>query len=155
VITVIIIIVITVDGLLHISPIIARLFWIFASLSHKRVDPFINKTFYNMLIKLLSAGRAAIVVKLLHAKIIDRNYTKDFISQTICRDYYETAKEGLYSLLPWWLMGLSKSWNKLIDSLLDPLQNAPFNKHLAYLLLDHLLINLFPEITIQQPFSES
>jgi len=151
----IIIIIITVDGLLHISPIIARLFWIFASLLHKRMDPLINTIFYNMLIKLLSADRAAIIVKLLHAKIIDRNYMKDFTSQTRCRDYYKTAKEGLYSLLPWWLMGLSKPWNKLIDSLLDPLQNAPFNKHLAYLLLDHLLINLFPEVTIQQSLLES
>jgi hypothetical protein len=150
----IIIIVITVDGLLHISPIIARLFWIFASLSHKRMDPLINTIFYNMLIKLLSAGRATIVVKLLHAKIVDRTYMKDFASQTRYRDY-ETAKKELYSLLPWWLMGLSKPWNKLIDSLLDPLQNAPFNKHLAYFLLDHLLINLFPEVTTQQFLSES
>ncbi|EZA49201.1 hypothetical protein DMN91_007953 [Ooceraea biroi] len=144
-----------VDGLLHIPPIIARLFWIFASLSRKRIDPLINTIFYNMLIKLLSAGRAAIVVKLLHAKIVEKNSTKDLTSQGRCRDYYETAKEGLYSLLPWWLMGLSKSWNKLVDSLLDPLQNAPFNKHLVYLLLDHLLVNLFPEVTTQRPLEET
>lgn len=135
----------TVDGLLDMPPIISRLFWMFASLSRKRVDPIVNAMFYNMLIKLLSGGRASIVVKLLYAKITGRNYMKDFSSQARCRDYYEAAKEGLYSLLPWWLLGISKSWNSLMDSLLDPLQNAPFNKHLAYLLLDHLLVNLFPE----------
>lgn len=134
-----------VDGLLDMPPIISRLFWMFASLSRKRVDPIVNAMFYNMLIKLLSGGRASIVVKLLYAKITGRNYMKDFSSQARCRDYYEAAKEGLYSLLPWWLLGISKSWNSLMDSLLDPLQNAPFNKHLAYLLLDHLLVNLFPE----------
>ncbi|EFN67435.1 Sorting nexin-14 [Camponotus floridanus] len=134
-----------VDGLLDMPPIISRLFWMFASLSRKRVDPIVNTMFYNMLIKLLSGGRASIVVKLLHAKITGRNYMKDFSSQARCRDYYEAAKKGLYSLLPWWLLGISKSWNSLMDSLLDPLQNAPFNKHLAYLLLDHLLVNLFPE----------
>lgn len=103
-----------------------------------------NTLFYNMLVKLLSGGRAAIVVKLLHAKIIG-DYMKDFSSQG--RDYYDIAKEGLHSLLPWWLMEFCKPWNKLMDSLLDPLQNAPFNKHLAYFLLDHLLVNLFPELT--------
>ncbi|CAL1674633.1 unnamed protein product [Lasius platythorax] len=136
-----------VDGLLDVPPIISRLLWMFASLSRKRVDPVVNAMFYNMLIKLLSGGRASIVVKLLHAKIAGRNYMKDFSSQARCRDYYETAKEGLYSLLPWWLMGFSKPWNNLMDSLLDPLQNAPFNKHLAYFLLDHILVNLFPEAT--------
>lgn len=136
-----------VDGLLNTPPIISRLMWMFASLLRKRVDPVVNAMFYNMLIKLLSGGRASIVVKLLHAKITGRNYMKDFSSQARCRDYYETAKEGLYSLLPWWLVGFSKPWNSLMDSLLDPLQNAPFNKHLAYFLLDHILVNLFPEVT--------
>lgn len=140
--------IVTVNGLLSIPPIISRLLWMFASLSRKRVDPIVNAMFYNMLIKLLSGGRAAIVVKLLHAKIIGGSYTKEFSLQGKCRgDYYDTAKEGLYSLLPWWLMPFSKPWNKLMDSLLDPLQNAPFNKHLAYFLLDHLLVNLFPEVT--------
>lgn len=106
----------------------------------------VNTTFYNMLVKLLSGGRAAIVVKLLHAEIFgDKSYMKDFPSQR--RDYYDTAKEGLHSLLPWWLMEFFKPWSKLMDSLLDPLQNAPFNKHLVYFLLDHLLVNLFPELT--------
>ncbi|KAM0734453.1 Sorting nexin-14 [Formica fusca] len=136
-----------VDGLLDIPSIISRFLWMFASLSRKRMDPIVNTLFYNMLIKLLGGGRASIVVKLLHAKIIGRNYMKDFSSQARCRDYYETAKEGLYSLLPWWLVAFSKPWNSLMDSLLDPLQNAPFNKHLAYFLLDHLLVNLFPELT--------
>ncbi|KAL6264772.1 hypothetical protein P5V15_004870 [Pogonomyrmex californicus] len=133
------------DGLLSIPSIISRLFWIFAFLSRKRVDLIVNTMFYNILVKLLSGGRASIVVKLLHAKIVGKNYIKDFPSQGKCRDYYETAREGLHSL--WRLIGFSKLWNNLMDSLLDPLQNAPFNKHLAYFLLDHVLINLFPEVT--------
>lgn len=133
------------DSLLNVRPIISRLFWMFAFLSRKRIDPIVNEVFYNTLIKLLSGGRASIVVKLLHAKIVGKTYMKDFPSQGKYRNYYETAKEGLHSL--WWLMGFSKSWKNLMDSLLDPLQNAPFNKHLAYLLLDHLLVNLFPEVT--------
>lgn len=128
------------------SSVTSRFFWIFGFLSRERLDPVVNRMFRNMLVKLLSGGRAAIVVKLLHAKIVgDKSYMKDFSSQG--RDYYDTAKEGLHSLLPWWLMGFSKPWCKLMDSLLDPLQNAPFNKHLAYFLLDHLLLNLFPELT--------
>ncbi|EFN87552.1 sorting nexin-14 [Harpegnathos saltator] len=135
-----------VDGLLNVPPVILQLFWIFGSLSCKRLDPVVNTMFYNVLVKLLSGGRAAIVVKLLHAKVVgDKSYIKDFSSQE--KDYYDTAKEGLHSLLPWWLIGVSKPWSKLMDSLLDPLQNAPFNKHLAYFLLDHLLVNLFPELT--------
>lgn len=139
--------IIAVDGLLDIPPIISRLFWVFATLSRKRMDPIVNSMFYNMLVKLLSGGRASIVVKLLHAKIVGgKSYMKDFPSQG--KDYYETAKEGLHSLLPWWLIGFSKPWNKLMNSLVDPLQNAAFNKHLAYFLLDHLLVNLFPEMTV-------
>ncbi|KAL0109395.1 hypothetical protein PUN28_014457 [Cardiocondyla obscurior] len=134
------------DSLLSIPPIISRLFWMFGFLSRKRLDPLVNAVFYNTLVKLLSGGRASIVVKLLHAKIVGKNYMKDFPSQGKCRNYYETAKEGLHSL--WWLMGFSKSWNNLMDSLLDPLQNGPFNKHLAYILLDYLLVNLFPEVTV-------
>ncbi|XP_011865725.1 PREDICTED: sorting nexin-14-like [Vollenhovia emeryi] len=133
------------DGLLSVPPIISRLFWMFAFLSRERIDPIVNTVFYNTLVKLLSGGRASIVVKLLHAKIVGKNYMKDFPSQGKCRNYYETAKEGLHSL--WRLVGFSKPWNSLMDSLLDPLQNASFNKHLAYVLLDHLLVNLFPEVT--------
>jgi len=136
---------VTVDSLLNVPSIISRLFWMFAFLSRKRIDPIVNAVFYNTLVKLLSGGRASIVVKLLHAKIVGKNYMKDFPSQGKSRNYYETAKEGLHSL--WWLMGFSKPWNNLMDSLLDPLQNASFNKHLAYILLDHLLVNLFPEVT--------
>lgn len=135
---------VAVDGLLSVPLIISRLFWMFAFLLRKRLDPIVNAVFYNTLIKLLSGGRASIVVKLLHAKIVGKNYMKDFSSQGKSRNYYETAKEGLNSL--WRLMGFSKPWNNLMDSFLDPLQNAPFNKHLAYLLLDHLLVNLFPEM---------
>jgi len=116
-----------------------------AFLLRKRIDPYVNAIFYNTLVKLLSGGRASIVVKLLHAKIVGKNYMRDFPSQGKCRSYYETAKEGLHSL--WWLMIFPRPWNNLMNSLLDPLQNAPFNKHLAYLLLDHLLVNLFPEVT--------
>lgn len=139
--------IITVNNLLNIPPIISRFLWMFASLSRERVDVFVNMMFYNMLIKLLSGGRAAVVVKLLHAKIVGGDYAKDFPLQGKSRnEYYDTAREGLYSLLPWWLP-FSKSWNKLMDSLLDSLQYAPLNKHLAYFLLDHLLVNLFPEVT--------
>ncbi|XP_018300298.1 sorting nexin-14 [Mycetomoellerius zeteki] len=134
------------DGLLNLPSIISRLFWMLAFLLRKRIDPYVNAIFYNTLIKLLSGGRASIVVKLLHAKIVGKNYMRDFPSQGKCRNYYETAKEGLHSL--WWLMIFPKPWNNLMNSLLDPLQNAPFNKHLAYLLLDHLLVNLFPEVTV-------
>ncbi|KYN30488.1 Sorting nexin-14, partial [Trachymyrmex septentrionalis] len=133
------------DGLLNLPSIISRLFWMLAFLLRKRIDPYVNAMFYNTLIKLLSGGRASIVVKLLHAKIVGKNYMRDFPSQGKCRNYYETAKEGLHSL--WWLMIFPRPWNNLMNSLLDPLQNAPFNKHLAYLLLDHLLVNLFPEVT--------
>lgn len=135
------------DGLLTIPSFISRLFWMLASLSRKKADPIVNAMFYNMLIKLLSDGRASIVVKLLHAKILEaRNYRKDISSQERSRDCYETAKKGLHSLLPWWLAIFTEPWNKLMDSLLDSLQNASFNKHLAYFLLDHLLVNLFPEV---------
>ncbi|XP_018361321.1 PREDICTED: sorting nexin-14-like [Trachymyrmex cornetzi] len=133
------------DGLLSLPSIISRLFWMLAFLFRKKIDPYVNAVFYNTLVKLLSGGRASIVVKLLHAKIVGKNYMRDFPSQGKCRNYYETAKEGLHSL--WWLMIFPKPWNNLMNSLLDPLQNAPFNKHLAYLLLDHLLVNLFPEVT--------
>ncbi|KAG5322336.1 SNX14 protein, partial [Pseudoatta argentina] len=133
------------DGLLSLPSIISRLFWILAFLLRKRIDPYVNAMFYNTLVKLLSGGRASIVVKLLHAKIVGKNYMRDFPSQGKCRNYYETAKEGLHSL--WWLMIFPRPWNNLMNSLLDPLQNAPFNKHLAYLLLDYLLVNLFPEMT--------
>ncbi|KYN01623.1 PREDICTED: sorting nexin-14-like [Cyphomyrmex costatus] len=132
------------DSLLSLPSIISRLFWMLAFLLRKRIDPYVNAMFYSTLVKLLSGGRASIVVKLLHAKIVGKNYIRDFPSQGKYRNYYETAKEGLHSL--WWLMIFPKPWNNLMNSLLDPLQNAPFNKHLAYLLLDHLLVNLFPEV---------
>ncbi|XP_034184894.1 sorting nexin-14 [Osmia lignaria lignaria] len=134
-----------VDRLLNVPPIITRILWMFASSSRAKMDPYVNVLLYNTLAKLLSGGRAAIVVKLLHAKVMgDKSSTKD----TSRRNYYENAKKGLYGLLPCWLIGFYKPWTELMDSILDSLQNAALNKHLAYVLLDHILINLFPELTV-------
>ncbi|CAK9796439.1 Sorting nexin-14 [Anthophora plagiata] len=137
-----------VDRLLNVPATIARVFWMFASTSRAKMDPYINILLYNALAKLLSGGRAAIVVKLLHAKVIgDKSRTKDTNIQANRRNYYASAKKGLYGLLPYWLIGFYKPWTELMDSILDALQNAPLNKHLAYVLLDQILISLFPELT--------
>ncbi|XP_043256850.1 sorting nexin-14-like [Colletes gigas] len=138
-----------VDRLLNISPIITRVFWMFASSTRAQVDPFVNILLYNALVKVLSNGRAAAVVKLLHSKVMgDKNYTKELTLQKSRRNYYENAKKGLHNLLPYWLIGFYRSWIELTDSVLDSLQNATLNKHLTYVLLDHILISLFPELTL-------
>ncbi|OAD55595.1 Sorting nexin-14 [Eufriesea mexicana] len=135
--------------LLNVPSVIARILWMFASTSRAKVDPYVNVLLYNALAKLLSGGRAATVVKLLHTKVLgDKNRTKDLSLQSMRRNYYETAKVGLYGLLPYWLMGLYKPWTEIMDSILDSLQNAPLNKHLAYVLLDQILINVFPELSV-------
>ncbi|XP_006608646.1 sorting nexin-14-like isoform X1 [Apis dorsata] len=136
--------------LLNVPSIISRIFWIFISSSQSaKMDPYANILLYNVLAKLLNSGRAATVVKLLHAKVMDdKNHTKDSSFQINRRNYYETAKKGLYGLLPYWLMGFYKPWIEIMDFILDSLQNAPFNKHLAYVLLDQILINIFPELTV-------
>lgn len=128
---------------------IARTLWMFASSSRAKVDPYVNVLLYNALAKLLSGGRAATVVKLLHARVLgDKMRAKDGASLTNRRNYNEAAKKGLYGLLPYWLIGLYKPWTELMDSILDSLQNAPLNKHLAYVLLDQILVNLFPEFAV-------
>ncbi|CAG5101241.1 Protein of unknown function [Cotesia congregata] len=64
---------------------------------------------------------------------------------------YLGAKEGLHNLLPKWFFVLrNDSWCELMDSLLDPLQNAPLNKHLAYVLIDQIVLTLFPELSRPQ-----
>ena len=98
-----------------------------------------------MIVKLLSGGRAAVVVKLLHSIIFDKEY-KNSSSKVKPDGHYNSAKSGLYNLLPWWLFGIHSKWCKLMDSLLEPIQSASFNKHLAYMLVDQLLVNLFPEL---------
>lgn len=137
---------VTVVRLLKVPSVISRILWMFASSSRAKVDPYVNVLLYNALAKLLSGGRAANVVKLLHAKVLGEK--KDSPAQGNRRNYYETAKTGLYGLLPCWLMGFYKPWVEIMDSILDSLQNAPLNKHLAYVLLDQILINIFPELTV-------
>lgn len=138
-----------VDRLIRVPPTVSRLLWMFASLLREIVDPLAETALYNTLAKLLSGGRAAIVVKLLHVKIVGskKGLQKERNTQGNLRHHYETAKEGLSNLLPWWLFVFSAPWNKLIDSVLEPFQDAPLNKHITYLLLDHTLTCLFPELT--------
>lgn len=143
------VIIVSVVRLLHVPSVIERILWMFASSSRAKVDPYVNVLLYNALAKLLSGGRAATVVKLLHTKVLgDKNRTKDLSLQSTRRNYYETAKIGLYGLLPYWLMGFYKPWTEIMDSILDSLQNPPLNKHLAYVLLDQILINIFPELSV-------
>lgn len=138
-----------VDRLLNVPPVIARTLWMLASSSRAKVDPYVNVVLYNTLVKLLSGGRAATVVKLLHAKVLgDKNRTRDTNTEATRRCYYEAARKGLHGLLPCWLIGFYKPWIELMDMLLNSLQNAPLNKHLAYVLLDQILVSLFPEITV-------
>ncbi|XP_050597216.1 sorting nexin-14-like [Bombus affinis] len=131
--------------LLKVPSMIARVLWMIASSSRAKIDPYVNVLLYNALAKLLSGGRAATVVKLLHTKVLCE---KKDSSQVNRRNYYEIAKTGLYGLLPYWLMVFYKPWIEIMDSILDSLQNAPLNKHLAYVLLDQILINIFPELTV-------
>ncbi|KAK9303202.1 hypothetical protein QLX08_004982 [Tetragonisca angustula] len=132
--------------LLKVPLVISRILWTFASSSRAKVDPYVNVLLYNALAKLLSGGRAANVVRLLHTRVLGEK--KDLPAQANRRNYYETAKAGLHGLLPCWLMVFYKPWIEIMDSILDSLQNAPLNKHLAYVLLDQILINIFPELTV-------
>lgn len=135
------------DALLELSPTVSRIFWVLASTLRQSLDPFINKWFYEMIVTLLSGGRAAIVVKLLHSVIFDTELELEDASFSIKDDdYYSAAKNGLHNLVPQCLVGVHSNWCKLMDSLLEPIQCAAFNKHLAYTLVDQLLINLFPEL---------
>ncbi|KAK0097139.1 hypothetical protein PV326_003144 [Microctonus aethiopoides] len=136
-----------VENLLHVSPSTSTIIWLIASLSRPCVDPISNKFLHATLEKLLSDGRASMVVKLLHNVMFDtRNSNKS--PTTNDEERYKSAKEGLYSLLPWWCFGIrTHYWHKMMDALLNPLQNAPLNKHLAYLLVDQVVATLFPEIS--------
>jgi uncharacterized membrane protein YfbV (UPF0208 family) len=136
-----------VDTLLEVSPTLSQILWVIASTLRQSLDPIVNKWFHNMIVKLLSGGRAAIVVKLLHSTIFDKDHKDASTTKTKAEELYNNAKSGLYNLVPWWLLDIHSKWCKLMDSFLDPIQNAPFNKHLAYMLLDQLLVNLFPELT--------
>lgn len=93
----------------------------------------------------MSGGRAALVVKLLQESIFEDIEDREF-KNIKSEEIYKGAREGLHNLLPWWLSNLHHKWCELMDALLDPLQNAALNKHLAYELVDQLLITLFPEL---------
>ncbi|XP_046611100.1 sorting nexin-14-like isoform X1 [Neodiprion virginianus] len=138
-----------VNNLLEVPPSLAQAYWLAASLSYQSLDPLINKLMNKTLVKLLSSGRAAVVVKLLHTTILgpksnDKELSSlgDFETKKL-----EQAQAGLSSLIPWWIIGLHTTWHKLMRSLLEPLQNPAFNKHLAYCLLDQIIADLFPEIS--------
>lgn len=129
---------------------ISRFFWIFANLLHNEIDPTINIKIYNILWKLLCGGRAAIVVQMLHERILGprpSDKTESLNPDIERSNSYSKAQQGLHNLFPWWLIGFHFPCNQLLDSLLDSLQYPPLNKHLGYWLLDRLLINLFPELT--------
>ncbi|XP_066581339.1 sorting nexin-14-like [Prorops nasuta] len=134
-----------VNKLLSVPTTISRLLWMLACLSRSTMDPFINLIFSRLLIKLLSEGRAAAVIKLLHTKVLHHNNQKKE-KPLSSLDRYLAAKEGLHHSLPWWLIFFFAPWCKLVDAILDSLQCGIFNKHLVYYLLDALVINLFPEV---------
>lgn len=136
----------SVNNLLDGSLTISRVVWLIASLSRNNLDPIINNILRETLIKLLSGGRAASVVKLLHNNIFRTTSSKSYSTVT-SRERYLRAKEGLHNLLPWWCFGFRRKWQKMMDALLDPLQSAPLNKHLAYMLLDQIVANLYPEVS--------
>ncbi|XP_008560799.1 sorting nexin-14 [Microplitis demolitor] len=139
-----------VDSLLNAPPTISTFIWLAASLSRLNLDPICNKYLDKTLTKLLSGGRAAMVIKLLHNVMFGSKPTRNNVSTVSHEDEkYSSAKEGLYNLLPKWLLYLRNDyWCKLMDSLLDPLQNAPLNKHLVYFLIDHIVLTLFPELSL-------
>lgn len=137
-----------VDTFGHHSTLKSRIIWLFASMLRKRLGPIMNRGFQNVLVKLLSGGRAALVVRLLNSIIFDADTGKKDTSPS-SSERYNRAKNGLHSILPWWFVGAHSQWCTLMNSLLDPLQDAPLNKHLAYNLLDQLLISLYPELTVQ------
>ncbi|CAD6221169.1 GSCOCG00005067001-RA-CDS [Cotesia congregata] len=138
-----------VDSLLNVSSSISTCVWLAASLLHLNLDPFCSKYLDKTLAKLLSGGRAAMVIKLLHNVMFGSKSTRKNLSTIIQDDEkYLGAKEGLHNLLPKWFFVLrNDSWCELMDSLLDPLQNAPLNKHLAYVLIDQIVLTLFPELS--------
>ncbi|XP_076674344.1 sorting nexin-14 [Andrena cerasifolii] len=139
-----------VDKLLHVPSVIARVIWMLALSTRAKVDPFVNVLLYNVLAKLLSSGRAATAVKYLHTKVMgDKRFMHETTSEETRQNYYENAKKGLYNLLPYWLIGLYKPWSELMNSVLDSVQHPPLNKHTAYILLDQILISLFPELTVE------
>ncbi|KAJ8681663.1 hypothetical protein QAD02_017455 [Eretmocerus hayati] len=135
------------ETLLEVSPTLSRILWVLASTFRQSMDPFVNKWFYEMIVTLLSGGRAAIVVKLLHSVIFDTE-SSDAPSPVVkAEEHYANAKNGLYNLVPRWMLGVHSNWCKLMDTLLEPIQDAALNKHLAYTLVDQLIIDLFPEVT--------
>lgn len=136
-----------VDRLLHVPPVIARVTWMLAFSTRAKVDPLVNALLYNALAKLLSSGRAATAIKLLHTKVMsDKSRMNEKTCQENRRVLYENARKGLYSLLPYWLIGFYKPWTELIGAVLDSLQHAPLNKHIVYVLLDQIVTSLFPEV---------
>lgn len=125
---------------------VSRFLWMLTVAVRSTLDPLINNALHNALVRLLSGGRAATVVKLLHTKILNAREMslarREWRSQSANRDWYAAAREGIRGILPHWLRDLG-------DSLLEPLQHAPLNKHLAYTLLDQVLVSIFPEIPAQ------
>lgn len=135
-----------VDSLLQVPQSLSRVYWLAASLSYQSLDPIVNKILNDTLVKLLSGGRAAIVVKLLHNAI----FGTKIVEREDADDKREQAQDGLNSIVPWWILGLHSTWKRLMKSLLDPLQNPQLNKHLAYLLVDQIVADLFPDIASAQ-----
>ncbi|XP_011314371.1 sorting nexin-14 [Fopius arisanus] len=136
-----------VENLLGVSGLVSQCTWLLASLARSSLDSVCNKFMNRILMKLLSGGRAAVVVKLLHNAMFEEKSSID-VNPSSRAERYKSAKEGLHSLLPWWCFGLHTNyWCKLMDALLEPLQNPFLNKHLAYVLVDQVLVTLFPEIS--------
>lgn len=140
----------SVETLLEVGPLVSQFTWLLASVTRQSLDSITNEFLTRTLTKLLSGGRAAMVVKLLHNAMFEsETSTEGDPSRVTPEERYASAREGLHSLLPWWFFGLRNNyWCRLMDSLLDPLQNAFLNKHLAYVLVDQVLVTLFPEISI-------
>ncbi|XP_043278854.1 sorting nexin-14-like isoform X2 [Venturia canescens] len=136
-----------VESMFDGSYTISRIIWLIASLSRSSLDPVLNTFLRETLIKLLSDGRAASVVKLLHNTIFGSRIAKSSNVGKSREERHERAKEGLHNLMPWWCFGFRRRWCRLMDSLLDPLQSPSLNKHLAYTLLDQIIANLYPEIS--------
>ncbi|XP_015120407.1 sorting nexin-14 [Diachasma alloeum] len=137
-----------VENLLDVSGLVSQFTWLIASLTRPSLDSICNKFMDQILTKLLSGGRAAIVVKLLHNAMFEAKSSTDVNASVARAQRYTSAREGLHSLLPWWCFRLRTNyWCRLMDALLEPLQNAFLNKHLAYVLVDQVLATLFPEIS--------
>ncbi|KAF7990048.1 hypothetical protein HCN44_008722 [Aphidius gifuensis] len=137
-----------VESLMDVPESASRIIWLVACLNRSRFDSFLNKYLDDTLVKLLSGGRAAIVIELLQKAIFNENNSSEpqsvYIKDEKC---YRNAKQGLYSLLPWWTFGLLDNyWRKLMISLFEPLQSPTLNKHLAYVLVDQVVAKIFPEL---------